>query len=81
MENKSEMNYLIQHSAGSGKTYTIAWLAHRLATLHDTDNKIIYDNILIVTDRVVVDRQLQRRSAPSNTRSGLSKLWMINVLQ
>ena len=58
-ENKSKLNYLIQHSAGSGKTNSIAWLAHRLSSLHDDENTIIYDNIIIVTDRVVVDRQLQ----------------------
>ena len=58
--NGSSQNYLIQHSAGSGKTYSIAWLAYRLSSLHDSDNKIIFDNIIIVTDRVVVDRQLQR---------------------
>lgn len=56
----SSQNYLIQHSAGSGKTNSIAWLAHRLASLHDVDNKIIFDNIIICTDRVVVDRQLQQ---------------------
>lgn len=57
--NKSSKNYLILHSAGSGKTNSIAWLAYRLTSLHDADNKIIFDNVVIVTDRVVVDRQLQ----------------------
>ena len=57
--NRTTQNYLIQHSAGSGKTNSIAWLAHRLSSLHDADNNIIFDNIIIVTDRVVVDRQLQ----------------------
>lgn len=74
MENKSDMNYLIQHSAGSGKTYTIAWLAHRLANLHDADNKIIYDNIVIVTDRVVVDRQLQKAVGAIEHKVGLIKV-------
>lgn len=60
-ENRTAQNYLIQHSAGSGKTNSIAWLAHRLTSLHDKENKIIFDNIIIVTDRVVVDRQLQKR--------------------
>lgn len=73
-ENKTAMNYLIQHSAGSGKTYTIAWLAHRLATLHDADDKIIYDNIVIVTDRVVVDRQLQKAVASIEHKVGLIKV-------
>ena len=53
-ENRTSLNYLIQHSAGSGKTNTIAWLAYRLATLHDADNKIIFDNVIIMTDRVAV---------------------------
>ena len=74
MENKSSLNYLIQHSAGSGKTYTIAWLAHRLASLHDFDNKIIYDNIVIVTDRVVVDRQLQKAVSAIEHKVGLIKV-------
>lgn len=73
-ENKSSMNYLIQHSAGSGKTYTIAWLAHRLATLHDENDKIIYDNIVIVTDRVVVDRQLQKAVGAIEHKVGLIKV-------
>ena len=59
-ENKTSLNYLIQHSAGSGKTNSIAWLAHRLVSLHDIDNKVIFDTTIIVTDRVVVDRQLQK---------------------
>lgn len=68
------MNYLIQHSAGSGKTYTIAWLAHRLSSLHDADNNIIYDNIIIVTDRVVVDRQLQKAVCALEHKTGLIKV-------
>ena len=59
-EKRTSQNYLLQHSAGSGKTNEIAWLSHRLASLHDDDNKIIFDNIIICTDRVVVDRQLQQ---------------------
>lgn len=59
-DNGTSQNYLIQHSTGSGKTNSIAWLAHRLASLHDENNQIIFDNIIICTDRVVVDRQLQR---------------------
>ncbi len=58
-EHRTLQNYLIQHSAGSGKTKTIAWLSHRLATLHDAYDKIIFDNVVIITDRIVVDRQLQ----------------------
>lgn len=51
--------YLIQHSAGSGKSFTIAWLAHRLATLHDGSDRCVFDSIVVVTDRRVLDRQLQ----------------------
>ena len=51
--------YLIQHSAGSGKTFTIAWLAHQLATLHDAADRRVFDSIVVVTDRRVLDRQLQ----------------------
>ncbi len=53
-------HYLIQHSAGSGKSFTIAWLAHQLATLHDAHDRRVFDSIVVVTDRRVLDRQLQR---------------------
>ena len=72
--NKTDMNYLIQHSAGSGKTNTIAWLAYRLSSLHDSDNKIIFDNIIVVTDRVVVDRQLQAAIRSMEHKSGLIRV-------
>ena len=51
--------YLIQHSAGSGKTFTIAWLAHQLSTLHDSSDRRVFDSIVVITDRRVLDRQLQ----------------------
>ncbi len=51
--------YLIQHSAGSGKSFTIAWLAHQLSTLHDINDRRVFDSIVVVTDRRVLDRQLQ----------------------
>ena len=73
-ENRTSLNYLIQHSAGSGKTNTIAWLAYRLATLHDADNKIIFDNVIIMTDRVVVDRQLQKAIMGMEHKSGLIRV-------
>lgn len=72
--NHTEQNYLIQHSAGSGKTKTIAWLAHRLVSLHDSEDKPIFDNIVIVTDRVVVDRQLQDAVRQIDHKSGLIKV-------
>ncbi len=52
-------NYLIQHSAGSGKSNTIAWLAHRLSVLHGTDDTKVFDKVVVITDRVVLNRQLQ----------------------
>lgn len=72
--NKTNRNYLIQHSAGSGKTNTIAWLAYRLSSLHDKKNKIIFDNIIVVTDRVVVDRQLQAAIRSMEHKSGLIRV-------
>ena len=73
-DNRTSQNYLIQHSAGSGKTNSIAWLAHRLTSLHDADNKIIFDNVIIVTDRVVVDRQLQKAIMGMEHKAGLIRV-------
>ena len=58
-ENGAGHNYLIQHSAGSGKSNTIAWTAYRLASLHDTENKPVFSSVVVVTDRTVLDAQLQ----------------------
>jgi type I restriction enzyme, R subunit len=52
-------NYLIQHSAGSGKTNSISWLSHRLAKLHDENNEAIFSSVIVITDRRVLDKQLQ----------------------
>ena len=52
-------NYLVEHSAGSGKSNTIGWLAHRLSSLHDEQNQRVYDSVIVITDRVVLDKQLQ----------------------
>ncbi len=57
--NGSGKNYLIQHSAGSGKSNSIAWLSYRLATLHDNNDKNIFTSVIVVTDRRVLDSQLQ----------------------
>ena len=59
-ENGPGQRYLIQHSAGSGKSFTIAWLAHQLSTLHDLGDRRVFDSIVVVTDRRILDRQLQR---------------------
>jgi type I restriction enzyme R subunit len=72
--NHTSQNYLIQHSAGSGKTNSIAWLAHRLTSLHDDQNQVIFDNIVIVTDRVVVDRQLQQAVTGLEHKAGLIRV-------
>jgi type I restriction enzyme R subunit len=52
-------NYLVQHSAGSGKSNSIAWLAHRLSSLHDAEDRKVFDSAIVVTDRRVLDQQLQ----------------------
>jgi len=58
-KNGSGRNYLIQHSAGSGKSNSIAWLAHHLSGLHNDNNEKIFQSVIIVTDRRVLDSQLQ----------------------
>ncbi|MCH5187462.1 MAG: type I restriction endonuclease subunit R [Oscillospiraceae bacterium] len=70
-EHGTELNYLIEHSAGSGKTNSIAWLTYRLASLHNANNQVIFDNVIIVTDRVVVDRQLQNAILRMDHKAGL----------
>ncbi len=59
-EHGSGRNYLIQHSAGSGKSNSIAWLAHRLASLHDEHDEKVFHSVVVVTDRRVLDQQLQQ---------------------
>ena len=58
-EHGSGHNYLVQHSAGSGKSNSIAWLAHRLTGLHNANDEKIFQSVIIVTDRRVLDSQLQ----------------------
>lgn len=52
-------SYLVEHSAGSGKSNTIAWLAYRLSSLHNDNDERIFDSVVVVTDRIVLDKQLQ----------------------
>jgi len=66
-------SYLIQHSAGSGKSNTIGWTAHRLITLHDNNDHSIFSTAIIVTDRVVLDRQLQNTVAQFEQTKGIVK--------
>ena len=64
-------NYLIQHSAGSGKSNSIGWLAHRLASLHNDNNERVFDSVIVVTDRVALDRQLSRTVSSFEQTAGL----------
>lgn len=58
-QNGAGKNYLIQHSAGSGKSNSIAWIAYRLASVHNAKNEAIFNSVIVVTNRVVLDGQLQ----------------------
>lgn len=64
-------NYLVMHSAGSGKSNSIAWLAHRLANLHDDGDQKIFDSVVVVTDRRVLDQQLQNTIYQFEHQSGV----------
>lgn len=64
-------NYLVEHSAGSGKSNTLAWLAHRLSSLHDEKDERIFDSVVVITDRVVLDRQLQNTIYQFDHRQGV----------
>ncbi|EEK76916.1 Type III restriction protein res subunit [Bacillus cereus R309803] len=67
----SGQSYLIQHSAGSGKTNSISWLSHRLATLHNDDNQSVFDGVIVVTDRKVLDKQLQKAVYQLEHKAGM----------
>lgn len=58
-QNGAGKRYLIQHSAGSGKTFTISWLGHQLAELHNNQNEPVFDSVIVISDRRVLDDQLQ----------------------
>ncbi|MFA9373307.1 MAG: type I restriction endonuclease subunit R [Poseidonibacter sp.] len=64
-------NYLIQHSAGSGKSNSIAWLAHQLSTLHDNNAQAIFNSTIVITDRTVLDSQLQETISSFEHKSGV----------
>jgi type I restriction enzyme R subunit len=66
-------NYLIQHSAGSGKSKTIAWLAHQLSNLFDDKQQPIFDSIIVITDRIILDKQLQKQIKQFEKISGTVK--------
>ncbi|MCW3989817.1 MAG: type I restriction endonuclease [Candidatus Bathyarchaeota archaeon] len=67
------INYLVQHSTGSGKSLSIAWLSHRLSTLHDDEDNKIFDSVVVVTDRVVLDQQLQNTIYQFEHKRGVVK--------
>lgn len=69
--NGSGENYLIQHSAGSGKSNSIAWLAYRLSSIHQSDNTPIFTSVIVVVDRTVLDRQLQDTISSFDHQDGL----------
>lgn len=73
-KNRTSSNYLIEHSAGSGKTNTIAWLTHILASLHDPNDQNIFDTIIVITDRIIVDQQLQEAIKGIDHKSGQLKV-------
>ena len=69
-------NYLVQHSAGSGKSNSIAWLAHRLSSLHDKKDEKVFSSVVVITDRVVLDQQLQNTVFQFEHKAGVvSKLF------
>ncbi|MFH1283800.1 MAG: type I restriction endonuclease [bacterium] len=71
LKNRAGSNYLIQHSAGSGKSNSIAWLAYHLAGLHDSSDKRVFDSVIVVTDRIVLDKQLQDTIYQFEHKSGV----------
>ena len=64
-------NYLIESSAGSGKSNTIGWLSHRLSSLHDDQDQRLFDSVIVITDRLVLDRQLQDTIYQFDHRQGV----------
>jgi len=76
-------NYLVQHSAGSGKSNSIAWLAHKLASFYqkDTDKERLFDSIVVITDRRILDRQLQNTIKQFEQTKGVVKPIDMNSAQ
>lgn len=69
--NGAGQNYLIQHSAGSGKSNSIAWLSHQLSSLHNTDNERVFNTVIVLTDRTVLDSQLQETISQFEHKEGV----------
>jgi len=80
-EAKAGRNYLIQHSAGSGKSNSIAWLSYRLASLHDENDQRIFDSVVVVTDRKVLDNQLQNTIYQFEHKQGVVQKTDVNSRQ
>lgn len=74
-------DYLIQHSAGSGKSNSIAWSGHRLSNLHDADGKKVFDTVVVVTDRRVLDKQLQETISQFEHKAGVVQVISENSAQ
>jgi type I restriction enzyme R subunit len=74
-------NYLVQHSAGSGKSNSIAWLAHRLSSLYDSSDEKVFDSVIVVTDRVVLDQQLQNTIYQFEHKQGVVQKIDVNSAQ
>jgi type I restriction enzyme, R subunit len=74
-------NYLVQHSAGSGKSNSIAWAAHRLSNLHDDKDEKVFDTVVVVTDRRVLDKQLQDTISQFEHKAGVVQVIKENSAQ
>lgn len=70
-EHGAGKNYLIQHSAGSGKSNSIAWLSYRLSSLHNDKNERAFDSVIVITDRKVLDNQLQNTISQFEHKEGV----------
>ena len=70
-EEGTGFTYLVQHSAGSGKSNSIAWAAHRLANLHNANDEKVFSSIIVITDRKVLDRQLQETIGQFEHKEGV----------
>ena len=74
-------SYLIQHSAGSGKSNSIAWTAHRLSNLHNSNDVKVFDTVVVVTDRRVLDKQLQETISQFEHKAGVVQVISENSAQ
>jgi type I restriction enzyme, R subunit len=74
-------NYLVQHSAGSGKSNSIAWTAHRLSNLHNEKDEKVFDTVVVITDRRVLDKQLQDTISQFEHKAGVVQVISENSAQ